>query len=112
MKDLNKGFEALANEHRRAIIYYLALKPASISQLAKFRKLSLPAIHKHIKVLDEAGLILRKKSGRTSFLALDKAGLAEVQQWLGQFHSYWGNNKESLENYIKQIEKQSAKNEE
>ena len=61
-------FDALANEHRREIIYSLGLQPSSISQLASLRGLSLPAIHKHIKVLESAGLINRQKSGRVNFI--------------------------------------------
>ena len=107
---LNAKFEAMANEHRRAIIYTLGLQPRSISQLAADRSLSLPAIHKHIKVLEAAGLIQRKKSGRTNFLALDKVALGELQRWLMQFYSGWGNRVEKLENYIAQIEKFEQRN--
>ena len=103
-------FEAMANPHRRAIIYTLGLQPRAISQLAEQQKLSLPAIHKHIKVLEAAGLIQRKKSGRTNFLALDKAALGDLQRWLMQFYTGWGNQVESLENYVAQIEKFEQRN--
>ena len=102
---LDPFFEALASGHRRAIIYSLGLSPASISQLAAQQDLSLPAIHKHIKLLESAKLIQRKKSGRTNFLALNKATLASVQRWLMQYHSYWGNQEETLENYVASIKK-------
>ena len=92
-------FEALANKHRREIIYVLGLQPCSISKLASLRKLSLPAIHKHIKLLEKANLIKRKKMGRTNFLTLNKEALAGLQDWLTQYHTYWGSDKETLENY-------------
>ena len=92
-------FEALAHKHRREIIYALSLQPHSISRLASMRRLSLPAIHKHIKVLENAGLVLRRKTGQTNFLSLNRQGLRELQRWLMQFHAYWGDDKETLENY-------------
>lgn len=98
-QDLDKVFEALANKHRREIIYVLGLQPHSISQLASMRYLSLPAIHKHIKLLENAGLILRKKTGQTNFLTLNRRSLRGLQDWLMQFHPYWGSNKETLKNY-------------
>jgi len=70
--DLNAVFDALANEHRREIIYVLGLQPCSISQLAELRGLSLPAIHKHVKVLENAGMVTRNKMGRTNFLTLNR----------------------------------------
>ncbi len=99
-QDLDTVLEALANEHRREIIYALSLQPHSISQLASMRGLSLPAIHKHIKVLERGGMIMRKKIGRTNFLALNRDSLRCLQDWLMQFHTYWGNEEETLENYV------------
>ncbi len=98
-------FEALGNQHRREIIYSLATHPHSISQLAKMRDLSLPAIHKHIKILEHAGLIRNKKHGRTHFLTINRLALRDLQDWLMQFHTYWGNDKESLENYSDYLKK-------
>jgi len=104
-KQLSDTFEALANKHRRAIVHRLSLQPASISQLANEQKLSLPAIHKHIKILEQAKLLKRKKSGRVNFLALDRSGLLLMQDWIQQYHAYWGTNEETLENYIASIER-------
>lgn len=103
--DLDLVFEALANKHRRAIIYSLGLQPHSISQLASMRDLSLPAIHKHIKILNDAGLIKNKKIGRTHFLALNRRTLLSLQDWLMQYQAYWGNNEETLENYSQYLSK-------
>ena len=100
-KNLDSIFEALVSKHRREIIYLLGLQPHSISQLASIRRLSLPAIHKHINILLNAKLITRKKVGRTSFLAIKRDSLNIIQNWIAQFHPYWGNNKETLVNYKK-----------
>lgn len=104
-QNLTAVFDALANNHRRAIIHTLAFRPASISQLAQKQGLSLPAIHKHIKVLEQAELVQRKKSGRVNFLALNKATLKLLQGWMNQYHTYWGNQEETLDNYIASIKK-------
>ena len=104
-KELNKIFEALANEHRREIVYVLSLQPASIGQLASLRGLSLPAIYKHIKILEQGDLIIRKKLGRTNFLALNRNSLRVLQDWLSQYHTYWGTNEETLENYTDYLKK-------
>ena len=108
-KKLDQVLAALANEKRRRIVYTLGLQPASIGQLAKQQRSSLPAIHRHIKVLEQAKLVRRKKSGRVNFLALDRTGLLLMQDWIRQYHAYWGTNEETLENYIASIEKSRDK---
>jgi len=97
--DLSPVFNALANEHRRAIIYALALQPRSISQLASLQGLSLPAIHKHVRVLEDAAMVRRRKIGRTNFLALERAPLRRLTTWVEQFHPWWGGSEDSLETY-------------
>lgn len=109
-RDLDKVFEALASKHRREIIYVLGLQPYSISQLASMRHLSLPAIHKHIKLLENAGMIIRKKTGQTNFVTLQRESLIGLQDWLMQYHTYWGSSGETLENYSQYLtEKKSLK---
>jgi DNA-binding transcriptional ArsR family regulator len=93
-------FDALANEHRREIMRLLALQPRSISQLAELRGLSLPAIHKHVRLLEEAAMVSRRKLGRTNFLALEREPLNRLQAWTGQFHPWWGTEGETLDNYV------------
>ena len=97
--DLDVIFDAFANKHRRAIVYVLGLQPYSISHLAKMRGLSLPAIHKHIKLLEEAHVVTRRKIGRTNYLTLNRKALRSLQDWLGQYQAYWGSEDETLENY-------------
>jgi DNA-binding transcriptional ArsR family regulator len=108
MDELSAVFDALANEHRRRIIHALAIKPASISELAAICELSLPAIHKHIQVLDSAAMVRRRKVGRVNFLALQRAPLRLLQGWVGDFHPWWGDDSESLETYANQFERRSS----
>lgn len=102
-KNLDNVFEAFASKHRREIIYMLGLQPCSISYLASVRKLSLPAIHKHIKILEKAEMLIRRKIGRTNFLTLNRDSLRGLQDWIMQFHTYWGSSKDSLENYAQYL---------
>jgi len=96
---LDSVLEALANRHRREIVYVLGLQPCAVSQLARMRGLSLPAIHKHVKVLQNAGLVTSRKTGRTTYLTLNPQRLRLLQDWAGQFHTYWGGEQATFENY-------------
>jgi DNA-binding transcriptional ArsR family regulator len=102
-QDLDDVFAALANKHRREIIYVLSLQPCSISQLASMRNLSLPAIHKHIEILEKGGMVIRKKIGQTNFLTLNRAALRGLQEWVMQYQTYWGNDEATLENYAQYL---------
>ena len=86
-QDLDNVFETLANVHRREIIYVLSLEPCSISKLAFLRNLSLPAIHKHIEVLEKGGIVTRRKMGQTNFLTLNRAALRGLQDWLNRINT-------------------------
>jgi DNA-binding transcriptional ArsR family regulator len=96
---LDSVLEALANPHRREIVYVLGLQPCAISQLARMRGLSLPAIHKHVKILENAGLVSRREAGRTTYLALNPQRLRLLQDWAGQFRTWRGSGQASFENY-------------
>ena len=98
--ELDEVFAALGNSKRRGILHTLAFRPATVSQLAGEHDLSLPAIHKHIRVLERAGLILRKKVGRVNFVALNKKSLMSLQGYINQYRTEWGSDRETLENYI------------
>ncbi|HSW79174.1 MAG TPA: winged helix-turn-helix domain-containing protein [Candidatus Saccharimonadales bacterium] len=98
--ELDKVFLALSSPKRRGMLHTLAYRPATVSQLADEYEMSLPAIHKHINVLEDAELIIRRKAGRTNFVALNKKTFRAVQRWIIQYHTEWGNDEETLENYI------------
>ena len=97
-KVLDLHFNALVNEHRREIIFLLSLQPATISDLATVRELSLQAIHKHINVLVIAGMVTRVKSGRSTSLTLNRGSMRGLQSWINQFQVGWDGGAESLEN--------------
>jgi len=97
---LDQIFEAMAHQKRRGIINTLAYRPATVSQLAKEQQLSLPAMHKHIRLLEKAKLIQRKKVGRTNFVAFNRTTMQQAQDWIMQYNTAWGSDNETLENYI------------
>lgn len=97
------GWAGLANPHRREIVHLLGLEPHAINRLAELRGLSLPAIHKHIKVLEGAGLISRRKHGRTNYLTLDPQPLTLLQGWVNQFHPYWSSRIATYANYAEHL---------
>ena len=100
-------FHALANAKRRGMVDSLSVSPATVSQLAVEHGLSLPAIHKHIRILEKAGLLNRHKVGRTNFVALNRTGLGIAQGWLSNHQSQWGRGRQSLEHYIASFLKKS-----
>jgi len=101
---LDTTLSALANQKRRHIIHILALNPSTISILGRHTELSLPAIHKHMRILEAADLIIRKKSGRTNFIALNSKTLGLAQSWIDQYKTKWGHPEASLSNYISRMQ--------
>jgi DNA-binding transcriptional ArsR family regulator len=101
---LDSILDALANQKRRGIVHDLSFQPATVGQLAQHYGLSLPAIHKHIRTLERAELIVRKKAGRTNFVALNQTTLGLAQRWIMQYQTEWGNTAATLENYISRMQ--------
>lgn len=97
--ELDAILHALASGHRREMVRVLGLHPCTIAQLAEMRELTLPAIHKHVAVLEDAGVVSRRKLGRSTFLVLNPRALTVAQNWLAQFHTYWSAEKQTLANY-------------
>src|SRR5215831_14751108 len=86
---LDDTFAALANTTRRAILARLARGAATVNELAEPFDLTLPAISKHIKVLEEAGLIVRGRQAQYRPCALDAAPLRDISRWAEQYRPVW-----------------------
>jgi DNA-binding transcriptional ArsR family regulator len=84
-RTLDGTFGALADPTRRGIMMRLQAGETSVSELAEPYGISLPAISKHLNVLEEAGLIFRRKKGRVSYCKLATAPLKEIDTWLARF---------------------------
>ena len=109
---LDATFGALADPTRRAILASLMLGELSISQLAEPHRMSLPAVMKHLRVLEHAGLVSQQKTGRTRFCRLAPKPLKEAEQWISQYRQFWEGAFDSLERFLSQPESQSDSKEE
>jgi DNA-binding transcriptional ArsR family regulator len=107
--DLDSTFGALADPTRRAILATLMLGQASITELAKPHRMSLPAVMKHLRVLEEAGLVSQKKTGRTRRCQLAAQPLKKAEMWLSQYRAFWEGTFDSLERYLSQEENKEDK---
>ena len=97
---LDSTFGALADPTRRAILATLMLGQSSISELAKPHHMSLPAVMKHLHVLEQAGLLTQKKSGRIRHCQLAAEPLKSAEQWISQYRIFWEGAFDSLERYL------------
>ena len=93
---LDETFRALADGTRRAILARLSRGDALVSELAAPFSMSLPAISKHLRVLEDAGLISKKKSGRNRACHLEAELLLRVASWTEFYKSFWGIRLDSL----------------
>jgi DNA-binding transcriptional ArsR family regulator len=109
---LDSTFGALADPTRRAILATLMLGEASISKLAEPHNMSLPAVMKHVRVLEQAGLVWQEKIGRTRRCRLSAQPLEQAEQWISQYRQFWEGALDSLERFLNQPETDSETKEE
>jgi DNA-binding transcriptional ArsR family regulator len=100
---LDETFAALANTTRRAILARLADGDATVNELAEPFAMTLPAISKHIKVLERAGLVVRGRRAQYRPCALDAAPLEEVSTWAEQYRPIWEARFDRMDDYITQL---------
>ena len=100
---LSETFAALANSTRRAILAQLAEGEANVNQLAEPFELTLPAISKHIKVLEEAGLVRRGRQAQYRPCALDAAPLRDVSNWAEQYRPVWEARFARMDRYLEEL---------
>ncbi|MCA0457932.1 MAG: metalloregulator ArsR/SmtB family transcription factor [Chloroflexi bacterium] len=100
---LDLTFAALANATRRAILARLAVGEATVNELAEPFNMSLPAISKHIKVLERAGLVIQGQKAQYRPCRLDAAPLQEIASWTDQYRAIWEARFDRMENTINQL---------
>ena len=105
---LSAVFAALADPTRRAIIARLAQGAASVTELAKPFDMSLPAVSKHLKVLERAGLISRGREAQWRPCRLQLAALEEVDSWLEQYRRFWEDSFDRLEAYLYDVQQEEG----
>lgn len=103
---LSLTFAALADPTRRAILARLALGEATVSELSKPFDMSAPAITKHLKVLQRAGLITQGRNAQWRPCKLEAEPLRDVADWVAQYRRFWEHNLDRLEDYLQRIQEQ------
>ncbi len=106
---LSTTFAALADPTRRAILARLALGEASVSDLAKPFDISGPAISKHLKVLENAGLIARSREAQWRPCRIEPRGLKTVDDWLGRYRRFWDESLTRLDAYLRDLQAKEKK---
>jgi len=101
---LSLTFSALADPTRRAMLARLGQGPATVKELAEPFEISMPAISKHLKVLEYAGLIERGRRAQWRPAQLQPAPLQEASQWLEQYRQNWEESLDRLEEYLRKIQ--------
>src|SRR5262245_47315101 len=101
---LSTTLAALADPTRRAILARLALGETSVTELAEPFKMSQPAVSKHLKVLERAGLITRGREAQWRPCRLEAGPLREVNAWLEHYRKFWDESLDRLESYLKDLQ--------
>jgi len=107
---LDTTFSALADPTRRAILARLASGEASVLELAEPFDMSLPAISKHLKVLERAGLISRGRDAQRRPCRIEAAPLAEATAWMEQYRRFWEESFDRLDEYLHEMKKKEKRN--
>jgi len=104
-RQLDLAFGALAHPIRRAVLARLATGEATVSELAKPHRVSAPAITKHLRILEKAGLLSRKRNGREHRMRLEAERLRTAEQWIEHHRKLWNERLDALEAYLKEMQK-------
>jgi DNA-binding transcriptional ArsR family regulator len=106
---LTSTFSALADPTRRAILAHLMSGDASVNELAEPFRMSLPAVSKHLKVLENAGLITRAKAAQTRPCRIHAAPLKDASDWLDNYRMAWEERLDRLHNYLNKVQAKGKK---
>lgn len=108
MDALSTKFAALADPTRRAILARLVLGETSVTELAEPFAMSLPAVSKHLKVLEHAGLVTRSREAQWRPCRIEPAALREVDDWLEEYRRFWDARLDRLEDYLNELQAKQA----
>ena len=109
MTQLDATFAALSDPTRRAILSRLARGEASVTQLAEPFEMSLPAISKHLKVLQKAGLISQSREAQWRPCRLEAKQLKQAAEWIERYREYWEESFDMLDSYLRDIQSKEKK---
>ena len=108
-EQLNATFAALADPTRRAILARLASGERSVSELAEPFDMSLPAVSKHLRVLERAGLIAQRREAQWRHCRIDAGPLKEVADWAERYRHIWEERLDRLDTYLQQLKQKEEK---
>jgi DNA-binding transcriptional ArsR family regulator len=106
---LDSTFAALADPTRRAILARLAAGEASVTELSQPFEMSMPAVSKHLKVLERAGLIARGREAQWRPCRLEAEPLKDVADWVGEYRRHWEERFDRLEGYLRELQEKGEK---
>jgi DNA-binding transcriptional ArsR family regulator len=106
---LSNAFAALADPTRRAILARLALGETSVTELARPFEMSMPAVSKHLKVLERAGLISRGREAQTRPCRIEPAALKTIDEWLERYREFWEASFDRLDDYLRALQAKEKK---
>lgn len=106
---LSATFSALADPTRRALLARLALGETTVTELAEPFEMSLPAISKHLKVLERAGLVARGREAQWRPCRLEAQPLKDATAWLEEYRQFWEQSFDKLDSYLARLQKKEAK---
>jgi DNA-binding transcriptional ArsR family regulator len=106
---LSTTFAALADPTRRAILARLALGETSVTELAEPFAMSLPAVSKHLKVLERAGLIARGREAQWRPCRIEARALKDIDDWLERYRAFWAESFDRLDTYLNELKAKEKK---
>jgi DNA-binding transcriptional ArsR family regulator len=101
-------FQAIADPTRRQIIDLLAGQPLPVKSVAEKFDMSRPAVSKHLKILNDCGLVVIKQQGRQRYCRADTRKLQDVMEWTQRYHKFWNEKPDSLEALLNDIDETSS----
>ena len=110
-RTLDRTFAALADPTRRHILAHLARGDSRVTDLARPHAMSLPAVSKHLRVLENAGLLRRRRYGRVHEMHLDAKPLKQAAQWVEEYRKFWEGSLDRLAAYLDKTAKRTQKKE-
>lgn len=107
MDALSATFAALADPTRRAILSRLAMGPANVTELALPFSISQPAVSKHLKILERAGLVKRSREAQSRPCSIDAMPIKDVATWAEGYRQYWTDSFDRLDTYLQDLQQQA-----
>ena len=108
-RTLDRTFAALADPTRRKILAHLAQGDTRVTDLARPHDMSLPAVSKHLRVLENAGLLRRRRYGRFHEMQLNAEPLKKAAQWVEEYRKFWEGSLDRLAAYLEKTNKAAGK---